>query len=101
MSNIRFRWYENGRVKDSLTSREDFKKRMKSIMDRYEGNNEISSRLYKISDEVEWFEVDKNKYKIEDIPIIYCHMKNGNIRGISINKKYHPMMWGIILEYCK
>lgn len=98
---IKMKWIENGMRYEKEIPRAQFKNKMQTIMDAFEGNNEISTSLYNVADDVLCIEISKDMYKELDTPWVLCKLKDKKQKAIPVNKKYHPLMWKILMDYCK
>lgn len=96
---ITFIWKENGKEHIKEIERKEFYELMKSIKKSFSDDNEISSKLVKVTPNLISIIIDKDRNSQKDTPFITCECDDGS-KIIEI-RRYHKIIWAILNKYCE
>ena len=97
--NIRLYYVCKSRMYRGEINREEFFSWMSDIAKRFEGNNEISTKLVEVIPSMVKMKINQDLNETKDVPFIQCENETGEIKAIQI-RRHHRIIWGFLQHYC-
>lgn len=99
-ADIKLVWVQNNSRGEKLINRQRFIDIMASIKAGFDDNNEVSTELCELAEDVVEIRINKDRNDEMDTPFIICLNEEGKTQMYKISRR-HRIMWEILNGYCR